>query len=136
MKTPTRLLHFLVAVQMLVISMLPAQSPVLPDDDTSRAFEQDKAADVRIDWESDARVFLRHPDKAEFKSEDALFAALAQLKTKHELAVIDMGKPMRMLSDEDFKKRVDAIEARVKKLGFKRVVFHLMSATAHPIYRE
>lgn len=123
-------------VLLAIAFMATAVSSGRADDETSRAFAQDKAADLRIEWESDSRLFLRHPKGAEFKSEDALFNALALLKTRHELAVIDMGKPMRMLSDKDFKQRVDMIESRVKKLGFKRVAFHLATASEHPIYRQ
>ena len=107
-----------------------------PDSETQRAFEQDKKADVRVDWESDSRLYLRHPHNTSYSSEEALFAAIERATSARNLAVVDMGKPMGMLSRRDFKQRVDMIEARLKKLGFKRIAFHLASASEHPIYRE
>lgn len=106
--------------------------------ETNRAFQMEASADVEVYYESPDRISLSLPggkDSA-FITHDRLGAAIAGATDKREMAVVIMGPPMRMHSDETFRKEVDEIERIIKAQGFKRVVFMLASAFGMPIYRE
>jgi len=103
-----------------------------------RAFQIMNSADVVVEYESPSRIFLRpHGGKnSACVAHDQMSTTIAGATDKREMAVVIMGKPMRMHSDETFRKEVDEIERLIKAQGFKRVVFMLASAFGMPIYRE
>jgi hypothetical protein len=112
--------------------------------ETDRAFEQERQADLVIDYESSDRIWLTLPAEIRRNEGECADETLAQeiaglaLK-KRALAVVVIGKPVRYQfagKDELLRAKVDAIEAVVKGQGFKRVIFQLASATGRPIYRE
>ena len=109
------------------------------DLETERAMKQLREADVTIGYESDKCLFLSVPPDfghCEKVSLPALERAVSHCTTNRQLAVVTMDPPMRRLPEPAFNARVDEIEKMLKSIGFRRVVFHLGSATGRPIYRE
>ena len=109
------------------------------DRDTERAMAQLREADVAVGYESDRRLSLTVPPDFGHQamvSLGGLEAAVAHGTTNRHLAVVTMEPSMRMLPKAEFDARADKIEKMLKNIGFRRVVFHLGSATGRPIYRE
>ena len=107
--------------------------------ETERAMTQLREADVAIDYQSDERLFLTVPPDFGHQiivSLAGLEKAVSHCTTNRQLAVVTMNPPMRMLPKTEFDARVDELEGMLKNIGFRRVMFHLGSATGRPIYRE
>ena len=114
-------------------------SPEAQDRETERAMAQLREADVAVGYESDSRLFLTVPPDFGHQvmvSLDGLEVAVAQGTTNRQLAVVTMEPSMRMLPKAEFDAKADGIEKRLRDIGFRRVVFHLGSATGRPVYRE
>src|SRR6185436_4636197 len=104
-----------------------------------RAMKQVADADVVIYYESEMRLFVRASSQADGRSPVRLSESdqtIVRLHTGTDSAVVVMGPPMRMLPDREFEVRTVEIEVLLRRLGYRRVIFHLASAFGQPIYRE
>lgn len=124
-------------IALIVFSLHTVQAGdvVLPP---SRAYEQVKQADAVLYYDGPDSLHFERPGK---QNEPFAIAALAERLTaatkQRAMIVVIMSKLTRMWPDDKFKSTVDDLEARLRKAGFKKVIFHLASGTyPTPIYRE
>jgi len=96
-------------------------------------------ADVVIDYESEVRLFVRSSSQGG-SSTPVSFSELEQtilgLHAGTNSAVVVMGPAIQMLPEREFEAKTVEIERLLRRLGYRRVIFHLASAFGKPIYRE
>ena len=119
----------------LVSSTTRASEVVLPP---SRADAQQRQADAILVFDGADRLYFERPEKHDTPFPlTALAERVTAATTQRAMIVVIMSKPTRMWPDDKFKSTVDDLEARLRKAGFKKVIFHLASGTyPTPIYRE
>ena len=96
-------------------------------------------ADVVIDYESELRLFVRASSQGGGRPAvrlSELDQTIVGLHTGTDSAVVVMGPPMRMLPGREFEAKTLEIEGLLRRLGYRRVIFHLASAFGQSIYRE
>lgn len=117
-------------------------SPVLPADDVAlaptRADAQQRQADAILFFDGADRLYFERPEKHNKPFPlTALAERVTAATTRRTMIVVIMSKPTRTWPDDKFKTTVDDLEARLRKTGFKKVIFHLASGgLSTPIYRE
>lgn len=115
------------------------QAWVAYEKESQRAFEQERQADLVIEYNGVDEIWLIRPGQRPFlpATESSLGAAIARATPARRLAVVIISKFVRhALSESQLRDKVDELEAIVKAKGFKRVVFQLYSGSGRPIYRE
>ena len=103
-----------------------------------RSDEQARQANVILYFDGFERISMERPEaKVDYFPLIAVADSILSVTRPRQMVVVIMSKRTRIWPDIQFKGAVDDLEARLQKLGFKKVIFHLASGTyPTPIYRE
>ena len=105
-------------------------------DDATRGFKQREQADVVL-YSETFYLRLERPNYTDTFQLDELPKQLAAATSKRELAVVILSKGTWILPPAKIKETADHLEAVLRKVGFRRVVFQFATGGfSVPIYRE
>jgi len=133
-------LPFLICCNIRKPIWIPAANESARRMEDERAYQQSKEADLIISDDGLGRFLYLVKDPPPVKwspsfPEVDLAEKASKATPARSSVVVTMWGPKDQY-DYEFKDRVDHIEATLKSIGFKRVIFHLYRCCSCPIFRE